>query len=335
MIMRITRIFTCLSLLCFAATALSATSEEGLVARWTFEEDSGEIVKDVSGNGRDGKLSGAIRTKDGDGYALSLDGFDDHVDFSDNAALGVGGALSVETWIKPMREAHGEAVLMGEGFDNSPMPGTSALLTYYNGENVYWYIGNGGNGIRAPLKFRQWNHVVATFDGKHMWLWINGRKAADRESKFTKVTPRGVFRVGASGSSLAEKFLGLLDDVRVYNRALSADEIAAHFQAKMNVYCDLTWTKRVKATLYPYPQRNEVLVEADYNGLEPPLGSKARLDVSVSNKTKPEEVFVSRSLEAVPARAGLANVVIPCSDLPAGDYLVRIKMTNDDAALPG
>src|SRR5262249_5805070 len=156
-----------------------------------FDKDSGDVVFDSSGNGRNGKLVGATRVQQADGWALSLDGFDDHVDFGDGATLGAGGPISIELWIKPTRPPHGEAVLFGEACDSDAMPNTSTLLTFYNGSNVYWYSGNGGNNIRGGVEFDKWNHVVATFDGKQMCLWINGRRAAERESRFTKAAPRG------------------------------------------------------------------------------------------------------------------------------------------------
>lgn len=107
---------------------------------------------------------------------------DDHVDFSDKPSLNITGPLTVETWVNPETLGWDVGRLMGtsvEGF----------LLAYRTGIGpsqaerglCQWHIG-GGDNIRAKLRIRQWNHVVGTFDGNTMELWINGRLVASRHS---------------------------------------------------------------------------------------------------------------------------------------------------------
>ena len=119
-----------------------------------------------------------------------------------------------------------------------------------------------GNGLSAPLNYEQWNHVVATFDGKYMRFWVNGKPGGDRESKEKTYDPTGNFNIGSAGEPGGERFKGMFDNVRVYNRAIPDNEAIAHFQAEKAEYLDLTWLNRIKVTPYFYPERGEVLVEA-------------------------------------------------------------------------
>ena len=174
-----------------------AAGPAGLVAEWNFDEGQGPVARDSSGNSHDAQIDGAAWVEQRSGFALSVNGTDDYVDCGAGAQLSIGGPVTFELWVKPMRKAHGESVIFGDRYDDELMPRTSALLTYYNGEHTYWYIGNGGNGISGQLRFKQWNHVVATFDGKSMNLWINGRLAASRESRVADYEPRGHLLMGA------------------------------------------------------------------------------------------------------------------------------------------
>ena len=206
-----------------------AEGPAGLLAAWNFDEGQGDVAHDSSGNGHDAKVFGAKWVKQGDGFALSLDGVDDYVDCTQGEPLGVTGPVTVEAWVKPTREGKGEAMLIGESMH-------SYLLTYYNDELCYWYIGAGANSVAGKLKLGEWNHVAATFDGKRMVLWINGREAASRKSALKSSDGGGQFTIGTGGRPDLPKFKGSLDRVRVYQRAVSRKEVLAHIQEEAAEY---------------------------------------------------------------------------------------------------
>ncbi len=215
------RLMLAIVVACMMSNAAWAAGPEGLLAEWNFDEGKGEVARDSSGNGRDAKLFGATWVKQGGGFALSLDGVDDYVEFAGDPPLGLSGPVSVEAWIKPMREAEGMSVMLGADLH-------SYLLTLYAKNYCYWYIGAGGNNAGTKVKLYEWNHIAATFDGERMSLWLNGRQAAGRESKVKTYALVGLLRMGTKGRPDLPKFKGLLDNVRVYNRALSKDEVLAH-----------------------------------------------------------------------------------------------------------
>ncbi|MFQ6055938.1 MAG: hypothetical protein ACE5J3_08170, partial [Methanosarcinales archaeon] len=81
---------------------VQAQSDEGLVAEWHFDEGSGGIVKDSSGNSNDGIIHGATWVDGKYGKALRFDGVNDYVEISDNPSLyfSSGESFSVTAWIK-------------------------------------------------------------------------------------------------------------------------------------------------------------------------------------------------------------------------------------------
>ena len=220
------------SILIVSGTMVGATAagaSHGLLAEWTFDEGTGAVAHDSSGNGRDAAIHGATRVKQGGGFALSLDGVDDYVSFTGDPPLGLTGPVSVEAWIKPTRKAEGLSVVLGQDLH-------SYLLGFYAKDLCSWYIGAGGNSVNAPLTLHEWSHVAATFDGKQMALWINGRAAAGRASRFESYDERNRFMVATKGRPDLPHFKGVLDNVRVYDRALSEEEVAAHITSEARAH---------------------------------------------------------------------------------------------------
>ncbi len=156
--------------LCLPASAESI-AEPPLLAQWSCDDGSGTVLSDSSGNGNHGAISGAMFVPQGSGYALSLDGRDDYVDCGESQAIGIGGPLSIEAWIKPTRKAHGQSCVFGQSM-------SGYLLTFYAGD-LMWYIGHGGATTsyvgRGRVEVGEWHHVVATFDGDVLKVWMNGR----------------------------------------------------------------------------------------------------------------------------------------------------------------
>ena len=221
--------FLAFTLLCMTAPAARAAGADGLLAEWNFDGGKGDVARDASGNGRDAKIFGATRVKQGGGLAVSLDGVDDYVAFVPGSPLELTGPVSVEAWIKPTRKAKGLAVLLGQDLH-------SYLLGFNATDHINWYIGAGGNSISAKVKLHKWNHVAATFDGERMTLWVNGRQAAGRKSKFTSYPKRDHFIMATKGRPDLPHFKGALDNVRVYSRALSKADVVAHITKEARTY---------------------------------------------------------------------------------------------------
>ena len=214
--------------LCFQVAA----TERDPAAHWDFNEGKGDVLHDRSGNNNHGKIHGAKWVKCGKGHALRFDGVDDYVDCGSGPGLDVRGAISLEAWVFPEGIPRGEPGILGKQF-------SSYLLTYYKTGPCYWYICEGANHCKTSLSVGRWSHLVGTFDGTTVKLYLDGRLCSSRTSRFKAINPGGSFFIGcvrgdASAGDQAYKrtaqFAGLVDEVRIYNRALSDAEIAAHYE---------------------------------------------------------------------------------------------------------
>ena len=303
-----------------------AEQTAGMVAEWRFDEGQGDVAGDTTGHHRDAQLRGATWAEQGGGFAVALDGQGQYVDGPSPKGLGITGPVSVEAWVKPIRKGHGESHLLGSGM-------SSFVLTYYNAELCYWYIGSGGNNVRGQLALGQWNHVVGTFDGTTISLWVNGRLAGSRASKITEYPVGDLFHMGSSGKEAGSRFTGGIDHVRVYNRPLSGREVVAHFKREAAEYgFDQTWFRRVKLTPYAYLSDGEVVLEVNYRGLQP-LEGKSAMEVTLASTNSPDHLLHRQVIDALP-KAGEIEVQVPCSNLPAGDYQVQLTLTDQQGARP-
>jgi glucose/arabinose dehydrogenase/PKD repeat protein len=201
----------------------------GLVAAWSFNAGSGTTVVDVSGNGRTGTISGATWSTQGKyGNALSFDGVNDWVTVADHNSLDLTTGMTLSAWVFPTTTAGLRDILIKEG---SNVDIYNLYARNWRGlpeSNVFV----GGLNITAEgtaLPANVWTHVAGTYDGSVLRLFVNGVQAASATISGTISVSTGPLRIGGN-SMWGEFFQGRIDDVRVYNRALTQGEI----QSDMN-----------------------------------------------------------------------------------------------------
>ncbi len=197
----------------------------GLVAAYAFNENGGGTVADASGTGNQGTISGATWTTQGRyGNALQFDGTNDRVDVLDSNSLDLTNGLTVEAWVFPTTLSGWRTVLMKE---------TSNGLSYglYAHDNAprpagYVLIGGGDREVlgNAALPLNTWTHMAITYDGTTLRYFQNGTQITSRAQTGNITTSASPLRIGGN-APWGEYFSGRIDEVRVYNRALSAAEI--------------------------------------------------------------------------------------------------------------
>jgi hypothetical protein len=196
----------------------------GLVAAYGFNEGSGTTLADSSGNGLHGTISGATWTASGKyGGALSFDGVNDWVTVADNNLLDLTGGLTLMAWVRPDVASGVRDVLVKEG------TGVDVYNLYARNwrglpEGNVLVGGSNRTAEGSALAAGTWVHLAATYDGATLRYYTNGSLLASTTISGSIATSGGALRIG--GNSLwGEFFDGLIDEVRIYSRALSAAEI--------------------------------------------------------------------------------------------------------------
>jgi hypothetical protein len=204
---------------------------EGLVGHWKLDEATSSVAYDFSGNGNDGSTSGAVATSTDYcliGRCYNFDGTDDYVEVNHNDDLVISdGTITMSLWIK-VDESPGGIMGLIEKTKGSPRnnyylnirdDGRILGGVWDDDVQYYQYFNTNINDLLG-----EWVNVVFVADGQYAKAYLNGSLDAQ--------TDWGVISIGSDDENLrigdrkgGSFFNGLIDDVRIYNRALSADEI--------------------------------------------------------------------------------------------------------------
>jgi hypothetical protein len=202
----------------------------GLVAAYGFDEASGTTALDASGSGNPGTISGATRVTGRAGGALSFDGVNDWVTVADAASLDLTTGMTLEAWVNPTQlNGLWRTVLLKE-------TGGGMAYALYAGDDAgrpsghVWSTSELDAHGPAALPLDTWSHVAMTYDGATVRLYVGGTQVATRAATGAARVTTGALRIGGN-AVWAEWFAGRIDEVRVYNRALTAPQIQADMAA--------------------------------------------------------------------------------------------------------
>ncbi len=221
-----------------AAGGASADIRSGLVGYYPLDEGTGTIAHDLSGNGHDGTLYNGITwiSPGYQGAAIKCDGTTDtRIQIGTwNPAEGTG-QLSLAVWI---RWAGGGGTYQGLVGKRNAWPDTTMFQFQVRPENGGTFrLETGTYAIVSPNNtltpfIQTWAHVAATFDGTTARLYLNGKQVASGAFAFNMAGTGSVMGIGCvtgggpGHSGNGEVFLGDMDEVGIFNRVLSEEEVA-------------------------------------------------------------------------------------------------------------
>jgi PKD repeat protein len=203
-----------------------------LVAAYNFDAGSGTTLADVSGNGNNGTINNATWTTGKYGSALQFTGkTNSYVSVPSSAALNLTKGMTLEAWVDPTSL-------------NSPDNGWASAISkaHYNSSNDVSYalyaaqgtgVGPGpqvlvGGQDQGPtggsvVPLNQWTFLASTYDGTTLKMYVNGNLVASQALSGNIATTSNPLTIGGDWSG--EMFTGKIDNVRIYNYALSQTQL--------------------------------------------------------------------------------------------------------------
>jgi acyl-CoA thioesterase-1 len=196
----------------------------GLVAHWALDETEGDIAYDSAGNLDATVHNGQWKAGKIDG-ALDFDGLTTYMDCGDSLRLGTQ-KMTVSMWLEPqhmggMRYVLSRARERSDEFDYF-------LMRHYEDQVEFALAQEGSQPVsvmsNGTTPLNEWTHVAVSVDGSEAKIYINGQ--LDASAGYGQRVSREGFRLLISSLGADTRFYnGKVDDVRIYNIALSAEEI--------------------------------------------------------------------------------------------------------------
>ncbi|MFB0555413.1 MAG: LamG-like jellyroll fold domain-containing protein [Phycisphaerae bacterium] len=208
-------------------TSLAEAADPDLVGYWKFDETSGNIAFDSSGNGNDGTLNGDPQWAAGQlGGALELDGEGDYVDIGNDPIFNITDQITVACWIKVSQFTDSWQAIFTMGDDSWRLQRQTTT------DNLCWAC-SGVTGTpgdwwlhgEVNVNDGEWHHTVGVYDGSKYYLYVDGDLDASKDASGTTNISSYPVLIGANAQQSGREFEGLIDDVRIYKRALNETEI--------------------------------------------------------------------------------------------------------------
>lgn len=218
-------------------------NETGLVGYWKFDEGSGTTANDSSGYNNHGTLyNDPAWIKGKIGKALNFDGVDDYVNVPDSPSLDITNNLTVEAWVYPRSYGtktpdewgqYHAGIVSKSDFNDQTYKLTFALSNaththlYFEINNMTSCIGLLSDAISPKLN--EWHHIAGVYDGNYIRIYLDGSEIASKYIGYIVCrTNDQSLKIGRDAyASSGRRFDGFIDEVRVYNRTLSKEEITA------------------------------------------------------------------------------------------------------------
>ncbi len=216
----------------------------GLKSWWRLNEGSGTTASDSSGYARTGTVSGAAWATGKEGNALQFDGVNDGVVAGTAAALSGTGDFTLGAWVKVNAASPLGTVIQQREPGGSGYIGEYSLNVNADGTVSFFIYGSGGYQVNltttTTVNNGQWHYLTALRSGTTGSVYIDGVQAATATGTVQSLNTLAV-AIGYDYRDSNKYFTGLIDDLRIYSRALSGSEV-------MSIYDPLAlpagWTQQ-------------------------------------------------------------------------------------------
>jgi len=218
-----------------------AASSEGPIMDLKFDEGKGGVVIDSSNYGNNGIVHNAKWLSGKFGSALQFNGVDSYVQIPDSPSLDLTGDMTIELWTMPGALQVEWADILSKHTTNI---GGFALEQKYRETNEYTFAWS-TNGVNwacgsitdsVSLTPNVWQHIAVSKSGSTVTYYLDGKEAAYCRGNFAGTSKNTLDLTIGKWSTGARYYNGIIDEVRIYNRALSAQEINAQYQSQADRY---------------------------------------------------------------------------------------------------
>ncbi|HVM62953.1 MAG TPA: LamG domain-containing protein [Verrucomicrobiae bacterium] len=217
-----------------AGRALAACDPppSGLVGWWPGDGNANDII-----GGNNGTLTSVTFAAGEVGEAFSFNGVNSELTVPNNTNQNTGSQISIDAWVNPTTYGHGRSILQKRSASNVggfTFETTDAPFGPTNGLAFVIWVGGTQITLQTPddvMTTGAWQHVAATYDGANMRIYINGTQQASMAATGAIDAVTDSLVSGDNVVNPSDAWQGLIDEIQLFSRALSSNEVVAIFNA--------------------------------------------------------------------------------------------------------
>ncbi len=215
-----------IGLLCITSVCVANVLEDALVGVWLFDENQGLKADDASGNGREGAIKGAKWVQGKIGTGLEFDGDGNIVEIPHDKVFDLT-EYTISAWVKTEPTGLWQTVIGKEPVAGNPRnygifaAGNTNLLGVNYTTGGAWKTAFS----KTVVADGKWHHVAATFDGEFLRAYMDGVMEGETRTEIPPDHNTEPVRIGRWGAPRGDYWSGVLDEVAMFNQALTEDEI--------------------------------------------------------------------------------------------------------------
>lgn len=233
---------------CFGSYAMAAKIE-GLVLYFSFDGDSGGTIKDGSGSGNNGKVAKGTKSVAGK-YGKGLEfGGADSVEVEASASLEFEDEISLMLWINPSLDGTEWQGLITKGPDGTES--FEFLLNKAGHFHTGWKFAGGrvcpNRGDAGAVAKGEWQHAAITYKPGEWLCYLNG-EVLHKQTTSDKIVNSGDPLVLGDEKGMSRFFSGVMDEVAIFNKALTEDEVKLFMDTSLDKYMSVEANGKLATT---------------------------------------------------------------------------------------
>ena len=306
---------------------LSSPEADGSrVGHWDFNEGQGEVVTDRTGGGHDGQVRGATWQPTGGGGALRFAANNSYVAVP--CRIDLSGDLTLIAWAKPLASPFRNPRTNYVLFATSDYA-QNGLVVRVEGEGGHLRcVGFRDGGVdlstsQTALTPNEFHQVVFAKKGEHCIWYLDGR--VDGTGRMPQTgTPSATLWI----SDPSQSFDGLIDDVRIFARALAHEEVLRDYRDRAGAYGrDTSQFGKIRLVPFFYLKRGRAVAELDFHGVLPlEAGERLLVELGIEGGAAIETRAVTPS-----AKTPLEAFTFDLDKAAPGRYELRARLLRGDA----
>jgi hypothetical protein len=303
-------------------------ADRALVARYRFSAGQGDQLLDDSGHQHHGRIVGAQWETTGDRSALRFDGSGDYIDFGDNRALKMTGDFTLLAWVTLDAPAYPDYTTNWTIFDCEAYPTEGTILRVDGAATTVMFRSSRAGASDVQFgRARLANHgcylVGVVRQGARARIIVDGVADAELAVGGDPLYGSAAFKI----SSPSQSFAGLMHEVRIYDRALTANELAAEYwRAAERAGKDIRQRGQLLVRSSAYVDDPHVLVEVDLLGVLP-LAPGEKVTVSL---TRDDGKLVSAQPVLTVPDSCRQEFVFDMTDQSQGSYALSAEVRDGE-----